>query len=445
VASPTLLPRASAAALREEIARAATRGERIVSGARLVLTAMALGRSFWLWRQVGTPASDPPVLVAVGAGAVVVVFSLYMLIGFRRAVASPALLAAATAVDAAVCFAALSTNVFWPGPGSPGLLRMPDLASPMIATAASGLRLSPPICLLAGALNLLSLCVLIALDTRSLRLSLAQLVVSISAHAALLASATLAAVLTAWLARRLVRSGALRALEAERAERSLGLVMQEHHDVRTLLSSASLNADLLLQRVARREPGGESEEIARQLREDLDRVNEFVVTIKERSLGDLLSLEAPAPAAPAAAAEAVARELALRFPETTIAIRDEAPQALARICGGPRALLRVLQNLVVNACEGDGRARARRVEIRLRAAERDDALRIEVCDDGPGFRPDQLDHEGRLGLSTKEDGSGLGLALVRGVVEASAGRLALANGAGGGAVVSVELPRASAP
>ncbi len=406
---------------------------------------MALARSIWLWRQIGTAATEPPVLVAVGAGAIVVGFSLYVLLGFGRRVATPALLASATVVDACVCFTALSTNVFWPGPQNEGLLRMPDLASPMIATVAAGMRLSPLICVLAGALNLLSLGVLIALDPPSSQLPFGALVIAASAHVALLVAATLTAVLTAWLARRLVLSGALRALEAERAERSLGLVMQEHHDVRTLLSSASLNADLLLQRVERQEPGGESEEIARQLREDLDRVNEFVVTIKERSLGDLLSLEAPAPAELAAAAEEVAREVGFRFPGIAIALRDEAPEAVVRICGGRRALLRVLHNLVVNACEGDGRARAQRVEIRLRAADGDDALRIEVCDDGPGFRPGQLASSGQLGLSTKEDGSGLGLALVRGVVEASAGRLSLANGTAGGAVVSVELARASAP
>ena len=70
-------------------------------------------------------------------------------------------------LDAAVCFAALSTNVFWPGPANPGLLRMPDLSSPMIATIGAGLRLSPPICVLAGALNLLSMGVLIAIDRDS--------------------------------------------------------------------------------------------------------------------------------------------------------------------------------------------------------------------------------------------------------------------------------------
>jgi C4-dicarboxylate-specific signal transduction histidine kinase len=98
---------------------------------------------------------------------------------------------------------------------------------------------------------------------------------------------------------------------------------------------------------------------------------------------------------------------------------------------------------VVNACEGDGRTRARRVEILLAPADDADALRIEVCDDGPGFRPAQLASEDQLALSTKEEGSGLGLVLVRGVVEASAGRVVLSNAAQGGARVTVELARAA--
>jgi signal transduction histidine kinase len=407
-----------------------------------LLTGVGLARSLWVWRRIRTPIDDPGVMVALGACAVLAGFSGYVLIAYRERVASSALLALATAIDAAVCFAALSTNVFWPGPDNPGLLRMPDLASPMIATMASGLRLSPPICLLAGALNLLSLTALLVLDAHVSQLPMPEVLLGISAHGALLLSATLAATLAAWLARRLVRTGALRALEAERAERSLGLVMQEHHDVRTLLSSASLNADLLLRRIARREPGSDTEEIAQQLRLDLDRVNDFVAQIKQRSLGDLLSLEAPAAAPVAEAAEQVAQEVGARFAGVRITARDQVPGAAVRIRGGRRALVRVFQNLVVNACEGDGERGARCVEILLVPGADPGHVGIAVCDDGPGFRPAQLRAHGQLALSTKEEGSGLGLALVRGVVEASAGRVELANRPEGGARVSLELPRA---
>jgi signal transduction histidine kinase len=408
-----------------------------------VLTVLSLVRSFWVWNRIGTHWDDPTIAIALGAGAVVAGFSGWVLLGYRERTAGPALFVAATFVDAGVCFAALSTNVFWPGNGSPGLLRLPDLASTLIATGSAALRLSPLVCLLAGALNLLSLSALIALAWPTSGLRPTELLDVASALVALLVAATVTSALCAWLARRLVLAGALRALEAERAERSLGVVMQEHHDVRTLLSSASLNADLLLERVRAGDPGGEGEEIARQLRSDLDRVNEFVAAIKERSLGELLALEAPAPAQPGAVAAAVARDLAVRFPDVEIAVRDDAPETIVRVRGGPRALARVLQNLVVNACEGDGLRAAGRVDIGI-AASGDD-VRIEVRDDGPGFRTASRGAEPAPGVSSKQGGSGLGLTFVREIAEASGGRLAIANAAGGGACVSVELARDRAP
>jgi C4-dicarboxylate-specific signal transduction histidine kinase len=67
---------------------------------------------------------------------------------------------------------------------------------------------------------------------------------------------------------------------------------------------------------------------------------------------------------------------------------------------------------------------------------------ISVVDDGPGFPAAQLRADSGPVATTKRGGSGLGLALVRELADASDGRLTRANRAEGGAVVSLELPRA---
>lgn len=67
-------------------------------------------------------------------------------------------------------------------------------------------------------------------------------------------------------------------------------------------------------------------------------------------------------------------------------------------------------------------------------------FRIEVADRGTGLTEDTLRDALLPFYSAKPAGTGLGLTLCREIVDAHGGRLALANRAGGGALVTVWLP-----
>lgn len=368
-------------------------------------------------------------------------FSIYVLVRCRSRDASFRLLATSTTVDALLCFGALAGTAVFPGPGYPGLVNMLDLAGPLLATAVAGLRLSGRIALLAGGLNLVSLVALVLIDAAFYGPSFSEALPSLSAVAALLVGIACVAFGLALRTRSLARESAQRALEAERAQRNLGHVLREHHDLRTLLSSASLNADWVLQGL---EVGGAPEPglvgAARQLRTDLNEVNDFVASIKERSYAELLALRAPAPVAAREVAARIAETVGLRFPDVSVALSPGTDPAEVQCAGGADGLERVLLNLAVNACEGDGQRGATRVEIRL--AREAGQVALEVTDDGPGFAAAALRDEAGDVPTTKAEGSGLGLGLVRELVEASGGTLALGNLSAGGAVVRVELPAA---
>ncbi len=99
--------------------------------------------------------------------------------------------------------------------------------------------------------------------------------------------------------------------------------------------------------------------------------------------------------------------------------------------GDAAALERVLMNLIQNAIDHGGT----NVVVRVLGAA------FEVEDDGPGIPPEEREHvfEPFHRLRPRTTGSGLGLNLVREVVDQHGGRVEILDAPGGGAIVRVDL------
>jgi signal transduction histidine kinase len=122
-----------------------------------------------------------------------------------------------------------------------------------------------------------------------------------------------------------------------------------------------------------------------------------------------------------------------------IAVSEEAPPGVA-VRARRESLEQVLSILVANAAEAIPRGRDGRVEIR---AERADAtVRISVRDDGTGMSAEVLRRAFDPFFTTKPagTGSGLGLPVARGLVEANGGSLRLESVPGAGTTAHLELP-----
>ena len=130
-------------------------------------------------------------------------------------------------------------------------------------------------------------------------------------------------------------------------------------------------------------------------------------------------------------AEAASREM-----EVSVRV----PPGLS-VVADPRALLQVLLNLVGNAVKYAGRGR----EATIVAEVEGGTVAVRVADSGEGLSAQQLavalEPFGRV-PGTAEQGTGLGLPLVKALVELQGGRFALESAPGRGTVARFTLPAA---
>jgi len=123
----------------------------------------------------------------------------------------------------------------------------------------------------------------------------------------------------------------------------------------------------------------------------------------------------------------------------------EVPWRVGAIAGDPDLVFLAVMNLVSNALKfSDPGAR-----IELRALEEDRHAAIEVADNGVGIPADELPHVweelSRGEAARAVPGSGIGLALVRTIVERHGGDVSIRSQPGKGTVVRLRFPMTAPP
>ncbi len=117
------------------------------------------------------------------------------------------------------------------------------------------------------------------------------------------------------------------------------------------------------------------------------------------------------------------------------AVAVDAPDGLA-VQADREQLRRALLNLARNAV-----AAARSGHVQIGAELQGNRVRIAVRDDGPGVATDLREKIFTPFFTTREKGTGLGLAFVREIVREHGSEVGVRDAPGGGSVFSFELPR----
>lgn len=200
------------------------------------------------------------------------------------------------------------------------------------------------------------------------------------------------------------------------------------HELRNPLSTIQNAAFLLDARVPKDDP-----RVARNLeiiRQEVQRATRIIEDLLEFS-----RVRPPQPV-PVDAAALVQEALSRQELPANILVENAITPGGPKVCVDPVQMEQVLGNLISNAVEAmpDGGT------LRLQATQRNGHTLIQVSDTGVGIPPENLTRIFEPLFTTKTRGVGLGLALVRRVVEAHAGNVHVESSVGQGTTITIELP-----
>ncbi len=239
------------------------------------------------------------------------------------------------------------------------------------------------------------------------------------------------AVLFFGMTRRLARTEA--ALSHAETLAAMGLLAAGvAHEIRNPLTIIAASAARLKRKLA---PGTEAAEL--QLLDSIPEEVERMNSILEGYLR--FARDEPLAFVDCDLAGIVRRSAALLrtpFEESRVALEVVAPDSPVPLRADPQRLQQVILNLLLNAAQAMPGGGA--VTLTISASEKRATLAVE--DRGPGFTREGLRSAFEPFYTTKEKGSGLGLAMAKRIVEGHGGTITLANREGGGAVARVTLP-----
>ena len=220
----------------------------------------------------------------------------------------------------------------------------------------------------------------------------------------------------------------------------------EHDSILHDLSNAMTASLFMVRDLARTldkrtEPGlGRAKSLAQALAKELSEIGEQIRCTRQSARSQPIVGEALQLAEPVERCVEIMNRL---HPDTVCCIECEpsAKDAVVSIVGGEATLKRIVENLVLNACQAQAGSTKDKPEVSCQIAATEDRVTLIVQDNGPGFPRVILDAFPSQSLSTKPEGTGMGLYGCHQLVVRDGGTLTLTNATSGGARVVISWPK----
>ncbi|MBU3698037.1 ATP-binding protein [Dechloromonas sp.] len=206
------------------------------------------------------------------------------------------------------------------------------------------------------------------------------------------------------------------------------------HEIKNPLTPIQLSAERLQFKLADKLANGDAEMLARGTQTIINQVQAMKRMVDD--FRDYARLPAPE-VAPLALNELIGEVLGL-YESSSASIEIRLASALPSVLGDATQLRQIIHNLLRNAEDAlEGREDGR---ILIETGFSGRFARLQISDNGPGFPAELLPRIFEPYVTTKSRGTGLGLPIVKKIVEEHQGSVEISNAPEGGARIDIRLP-----
>ena len=208
------------------------------------------------------------------------------------------------------------------------------------------------------------------------------------------------------------------------------------HEIKNPLTPIQLSAERLQFKLANRLAGSDADMLDRATQTIINQVQAMKRMVNEFS--DYARL--PAPELTAIDLNALIGEVLGLYETSQAKIELALEDCLPPVLGDASQLRQIIHNLLRNAEDAQEENPVPWIEVHTRKV--DDMAEFTVSDHGSGFPAEIMGRVFEPYITTKARGTGLGLPIVKKIVDEHRGRISINNRSQGGAEVSIRLPLA---
>ena len=206
------------------------------------------------------------------------------------------------------------------------------------------------------------------------------------------------------------------------------------HEIKNPLTPIQLSAERLQFKLAGKLTNGDADMLARGTQTIINQVQAM-----KRMVDDFRDYaRMPAPEVAALDLNALIGEVLGLYESSSAVIENRLDGALPPILGDATQLRQIIHNLLRNAEDALENHEGARILIQTEQVGRN--ARLTISDNGPGFPVELLSRIFEPYVTTKARGTGLGLPIVKKIVEEHLGTIEISNAPEGGARIDIRLP-----